>query len=108
MAVSKTADEGSTPSRPARILRRRCPADIFEHFEFIEKGADGDGWREIVGVKCRLCGEVIIDEMTARSLLSAGARYGKNPVMDALALLTVPLLLWGGMHMLFCRRTKMN
>jgi hypothetical protein len=61
-----------------------------------------------VGVKCRQCGEIIIDEMTARSLLSFGAGPSGRDLIGAMAMLAVPLLLWGGMHMLVCRRHKMN
>ena len=86
---------------------RRCSfADIFEQFELIEK-VNGD-LHEIVGVKCRLCDEVILDEMTARQLLAHGARSGKDPVFGAMAMLATPLLFWGGIHMLTCTRKKMN
>lgn len=90
---------------------RRCPfADVFEHFELIEK-VNGD-LHEIVGVKCRLCDEIILDEATARELLAIGAWSAEDqkqdPVLGAMALLTLPLLVNGGLHMLACTRRKMN
>jgi len=101
---------GSIPPGPAK-LTRRCPAGIFEQFEPITKQIDAET-EEIVGVKCRFCGEVILDEATARQLLGAGAvvsrQSGTDPLLAALAVIAAPLLLWGGIHMLTCRRTKMN
>jgi hypothetical protein len=65
-----------------------------------------------MGIQCRLCGEVILDEETAHQILGAAAtiseKAGTDPLMAALAMLTAPLLVWGGIHVLVCKRTKMN
>lgn len=110
MTLSKSVVLGSSPSRPARILLRRCPASIFEQFEFIEKIVDHETV-EIVGVKCRLCDEVIMDEAAMREYFAVGALVrppGMHRAFAGLSFLTVPLLLNGGIHMLLCKRTKMN
>lgn len=108
--VSKSTIRGAIPLCPANIFSRRCPASIQEQFEFITKRIDAET-QEIVGVKCRLCDEVIMDEMTARQCFGAGATIYRGdlpPVIGGAMFLAVPLLLWGGMHMLTCKRTKMN
>lgn len=98
-------------SSTACQLSRRCTfADIFEQFELIEK-VNGDV-HEVVGVKCRLCDEVIIDEAEARELWAVGSltapKGTANSVMNGFAMMATPLLFNGGIHMLTCTRRKMN
>lgn len=52
-----------------------------------------------------------MDEAALREYLAAGMllkRPGMHPAFASLSFLAVPLLLNGGIHMLLCRRTKMN
>lgn len=92
---------------PLPTFKERAFADIFQQFEFITKYVD-EATQEIVGVKCRLCDKVILDEPTARQLLEHGVRSGKDPIMGAIALLSVPLAVWGAIHILTCTRKKLN
>lgn len=63
-----------------------------------------------MGVKCRLCDEVIINEMEARQLFEVGAHTGPQGFdpFRGMALLATPILVNGALHMLMCKRTKLN
>lgn len=53
---------------------------------------------EIVGVKCRHCAEIVIDELLARQL--AGVGLG--------AAIPITIIARGGMHLLVCKKPKSN
>lgn len=66
---------------------------------------------QILGVKCRLCDEVILDEKEANEILAVGmiARPANvHPVFTGLSLLSFYLLMNGGIHMVTCKAGKTN
>ncbi len=65
-----------------------------------------------MGVKCRLCDEVIIDEAAAREFWAVGSltapKGTTRSLMNGLAMVMTPIIIHGGIHMLMCTRRKMN